>query len=79
MEALYTHFSLHFFTSVDALWTVGYYTDMGNNYIQQVVDAGMIPLLVKHLHSSEVRVVSPALRAVGNIVSGTDAQVSRVL
>ena len=44
-----------------------------------VIDAGFVPYLVPLLGHQEVKVVTAALRAVGNIVTGTDDQTQVVL
>lgn len=64
---------------VDTVWAISYLTDAGNNIIQMVIDAGFVPYLVPLLGHSEVKVVTAALRAVGNIVTGTDVQTQEVL
>ena len=42
--------------------------------LMDVVFTGVVPRLVQMLDSSEVSVLTPALRAVGNIVTGDDSQ-----
>lgn len=44
-----------------------------------VIDSGLVPNLVKLLAHAEVKVQTAALRAVGNIVTGTDDQTQAVL
>ena len=44
-----------------------------------VIDAGFVPYLVPLLGHQEVKVVTASLRAVGNIVTGTDEQTHVVL
>ena len=44
-----------------------------------VIEAGFVPYLVPLLGHQEVKVVTAALRAVGNIVTGTDDQTQIVL
>ena len=44
-----------------------------------VIEAGFVPYLVPLLCHQEVKVVTAALRAVGNIVTGTDDQTQIVL
>jgi hypothetical protein len=44
-----------------------------------VIDAGFVPYLVPLLGHQDVKVVTAALRAVGNIVTGTDDQTQEVL
>uniref|UniRef100_A0A915IFY5 Uncharacterized protein n=1 Tax=Romanomermis culicivorax TaxID=13658 RepID=A0A915IFY5_ROMCU len=44
-----------------------------------VIDSGVVPFLVPLLGHSEVKVQTAALRAVGNIVTGSDEQTQVVL
>ena len=48
-------------------------------FFQSVVDAGVIPHLVRLLDSGELQVMTPSLRTLGNIVTGTDTQTDAVL
>uniref|UniRef100_A0A2R9ALT0 IBB domain-containing protein n=1 Tax=Pan paniscus TaxID=9597 RepID=A0A2R9ALT0_PANPA len=57
---------------VDTVLFLSYLTDAGNYQIQMVTDSGIFP----HL---EVKVQTAALRAVGNIITGTDEQTQVVL
>ena len=52
---------------------------MVNVDFKLVIDAGFVPYLVPLLGHQEVKVVTAALRAVGNIVTGTDEQTQEVL
>ena len=64
---------------MDTVWAISYLTDAGNSIIQMVIDAGFAPYLVPLLGHQEVKAVTAALRAVGNIVTGTDEQTQEVL
>lgn len=44
-----------------------------------MIEAGVVPILVRFLSHSEIKLQTAALRAVGNIVTGTDEQTQVVL
>lgn len=69
--------TLPFFTSMleqnistlhtrDALWGIYY---LSNSYLLNIVDAGLIPLVIKYLDQGEITLSFPALKIVGNIIS----------
>jgi importin subunit alpha-1 len=67
---------------IDALWAVSYLSDdsgPNNLKIQAVLQAGLGPRLVELLMHKSSAVKTPALRAVGNIVTGDDHQTQAML
>lgn len=59
----------------DSLWCVAHLADGPNDKIQRVIDGGFcrrLPQLL--LQVTETDIVIPALRAVGNILTGADMQ-----
>jgi HEAT repeat protein len=66
----------------DAMWALSYISDdtgPTNNKIQAVIDHGVLPRLVQCLNHHQTSVQVPALRCLGNIVTGDDKQTSAAL
>eukprot|EP00118_Oscarella_pearsei_P019710 m.210865 g.210865 ORF g.210865 m.210865 type:complete len:513 (+) comp39748_c3_seq5:65-1603(+) len=58
----------------DICWAVTYLTDSGNDQIQLVVHSGLVQHIIPLLETDQHKVLMPAIRAIGNIVTGTDEQ-----
>ncbi|GAY54401.1 hypothetical protein WN944_007661 [Citrus x changshan-huyou] len=63
----------------DACWALSYLSDGTNDKIQAVIEAGVFPRLAEFLMHPSPSVLIPALRTVGNIVTGDDMQTQCVI
>jgi HEAT repeat protein len=64
----------------DALWALAYLTDGGDNErLMAVLEAGSVPRVVELLAHPQLVVKTPALRTIGNIVTGDDLQTQTVI
>ncbi|CAN8248073.1 unnamed protein product [Cochlearia groenlandica] len=63
----------------DACWALSYLSDNANDKVEAVIAAGVVPRLVELLAHSSPSVLIPALRTIGNIVTGDDLQTQTVL
>ena len=56
---------------IDVCWALSYITDGDNDKIDIVIEAGCVPTLMAQLDAN-IKVVTPALRALCNIVTGSN-------
>lgn len=72
-------FDFFFSPTADAAWAISYVTDDESDRIEAVIAAGCVPSLVSLLGMDDNAVIVPALRSVGNIVTGSDTQTDAAL
>jgi len=63
----------------DACWALSYLSDGSNDKIQEVINSGVCRRLVELLIHTSASVLVPALRTVGNIVTGDDSQTQIII
>jgi len=63
----------------DACWALSYLSDGTNQIIQQVIDCGIAKRIIELMCHDFHTIQTPALRSVGNIVTGDDLQTQTMI
>ncbi|KAI1726884.1 importin subunit alpha-1 [Ditylenchus destructor] len=67
----------------DGIWCVAYLMDNGNVEIERInalfEQDGLADEIVEYLKNSSPRILAGALRSIGNVITGTDEQTTRML
>lgn len=63
----------------DTCWSFSFLSDCSNQRIQAVIDSGIPRRLVELLGSQVEQIQSPALRCLGNIITGDDIQTQTII
>jgi len=71
--------SNHKSSTMDACWALSYISDGEDERIQAVMNSGVTPQLVHFLAHEEACIITPALRTVGNFVTGNEVQTQAVI
>ena len=64
---------------VDVLWAVTYFTDSGEDRITHILSTDIVSKVINYLSCQDPTKQMPALRAIGNILTGTNEQTQAVL
>eukprot|EP01016_Furgasonia_blochmanni_P013011 TRINITY_DN16564_c0_g1_i2.p1 TRINITY_DN16564_c0_g1~~TRINITY_DN16564_c0_g1_i2.p1 ORF type:complete len:298 (+),score=35.15 TRINITY_DN16564_c0_g1_i2:577-1470(+) len=63
----------------DTLWAVSYISEISDEAIGLIVQEGLIPIMANFLTSTHGILLTPALRGLGNIVTGDDSMTEAVV
>lgn len=63
----------------DACWALSYLSDGDNARLETVINSGVVPTLIRLLDHSQLSLVIPTIRILGNVVTGDEQQTSYVL
>uniref|UniRef100_A0A915IF89 Uncharacterized protein n=1 Tax=Romanomermis culicivorax TaxID=13658 RepID=A0A915IF89_ROMCU len=63
----------------DACWAVAYLSDATDERITVIINQGIVQKMVRYLNYDEPSLIAPALRCLGNIVTGDDTHTQAVI
>jgi importin subunit alpha-6/7 len=59
---------------VDSLWVISYCSDAGKSIIPTILETGVAQRIIELCNHESSAIVIPALRTLGNFVTGSDEQ-----
>lgn len=63
----------------DAMWCLSYISDAGQRTVVPIMESGITPRVIELITHENSSISIPALRAIGNFVTGPDEQTNQVL
>lgn len=64
---------------IDTSWAISYIAELGYDYSQLIIDAGLVEKIAPLIAHSEIKIQTAAIRALGSIVTGSDEQTQAVI
>lgn len=63
----------------DAMWGISYMSDSGEKVALKLLELGVIEPIIEAMKSKHSNVVLPAVRTLGNFVTGDDSETQKII